>query len=271
LPNAQKATANVIQREGGIYGVSWRISDDMLGVEIATGWVERSSFVRNHYGAYTFGASGMMWRNSYFAYNDIYGLDPHDDSNNAMIEDNLFAHNGKHGFIVSKRCNYNIIRNNTSVDNKLHGFMLHEHSSYNVIENNVAYGNTDNYVLYDSDYNTIRNNVGYNARSSQVRINQNSRNSYVTGNKLIGGRRGIFAYGNTENVYISGNTINVQREVLTTDKAKNVLFANNTINGLHYKVTPGDRLIFGPNTIAEAAFGIPHTAPLPKDYTLKKY
>lgn len=274
LPDAQKASerVNQAQKEGGTYGVSWRISDDMLGQEIATGWVEHSRFTYNHFGAYTYGASGIMWRNNYFGHNEVYGLDPHDDSNNALIEDNLFAYNGKHGFIVSKRCNYNIIRNNTSVGNKLHGFMLHQDSDYNVIENNVAYDNVDNYVIFASDYNTVRNNKSYNARSSHVRINAQSRNTFVTNNVLLGGRRGVFLYGGTENTYIAKNTVHVGREVLMTDGAKNAMFAKNTIDALAYKVVQDDdRLIFGPNTIdklvtSETA-NIPHTAPLPKGFT----
>lgn len=272
LPDAQKASerVNQAQKEGGTYGVSWRISDDLLGVEIATGWVEKSRFEKNHFGAYTYGASGMMWRNNYFAHNDVYGLDPHDDSNNAMVENNVFDHNGKHGFIVSKRCNYNIIRNNTSTNNKLHGFMLHQDSDYNVIENNVSYGNVDNYVIYASDYNTIRNNIGYNARSSHVRINEGSRNNFVTNNTFLGGRRGVFIYGETSNVYIAGNKQLVGKEVLMTEGARNVLFVRNTLNALSYRISKQDRLIFGPNTVQTEPPIIPTKAPLPQQFTANK-
>lgn len=271
LPTETRGTrTNPIQSEGGTYGVSWRISDDMLGQEIATGWVERSSFTRNHFGAFTFGASGMTWRNNYFAHNEVYGLDPHDDSNNALIEDNVFAYNDKHGFIVSKRCDYNIIRNNLSVGNKLHGFMLHQDSAYNLIENNVAYDNTDNYVIYASDYNTIRNNIGYNARSSHVRINEGSRNNYVQGNTFLGGRRGVYVYGGDENVYIAGNSFNISKEILTTDGAQNVFFGLNNIQGLNYKIGPHDRLIFGSNTLTADPLAVPAEPPLPKNYTVTK-
>lgn len=269
LPDAVKAAqrTNQAQKEGGTYGVSWRISDDMLGVEIATGWVEKSTFTRNHFGAYTYGASGMLWRNNYFAHNDVYGLDPHDDSNNALVEDNVFAYNGKHGFIVSKRCNYNIIRNNTSVGNKLHGFMLHQDSDYNVIEHNVSYGNTDNYVIFASDYNTIRHNIGYNARSSQVRINEGAANTFVTDNTFLGGPRGVYVYGGARNVYVSDNNMHVRKQVLMTADGQNVLFANNTIDGLTYAVKNQDRLIFGPNIIKSTTAVIPSRAPWPTRFT----
>jgi LysM repeat protein len=118
------AKISTAQGEGGTYGLSYRIDKGKLGSQITTGWVEKSTFTHNHFGAYTFGASGMVWKDNRFADNEVYGLDPHDDSNNALIEGNVFEHNGKHGFIVSKRCNFNIIRGNRSVDNKLHGLML---------------------------------------------------------------------------------------------------------------------------------------------------
>jgi parallel beta-helix repeat protein len=272
LGNALEATqqANTsgqpeLQREGGVYGVSWRIGDGKWGEDIATGWVEGSTFFRNHFGAFSFGASGMMWKNNRFADNDVYGLDPHDDSNNAWVEGNVFEHNGKHGFIVSKRCNYNVIRNNVSYGNKLHGFMLHEHSDYNVIENNVAYDNVDNFVIYGSSYNVIRNNTGYNARSSQVRVNQNSNNNYMTDNKLYGGSRGIYLYGNVTNAYMAGNEIRSTKEVLTTNGAHDVFFAHNSIDSLGYKVAASDRLIFGINNVKKVHIKIPVAPTTPLD------
>lgn len=271
---ANEAEKPAIQRDGGTYGISWRIPDDKLGTDITTGWIEGTTFYRNHFGSYTYGASGMMWRNNHFLENDVYGLDPHDDSNNALVEDNVFERNGKHGFIVSKRCNYNIIRNNVSFGNKLHGYMLHQDSAYNLLEGNVAYDNTDNYVIFASDYNTIRNNVGYNARSSHVRINEGARNNYVTGNDFYGGRRGIFVYGqpdnNTNNVYAANNTIQNTKEVLRTEGAQNVLFTNNTVQGLLFAVASGDRLIFGPNTVKVKNVSIPADPGVPAGFTADK-
>jgi parallel beta-helix repeat protein len=235
--------------DGGNYGASWRISGGTYGQNIATGWIENSTFANNHFGAYTFGASGMTWRGSVFESNEIYGLDPHDDSNNALIEDNTFRHNGKHGFIVSKRCNYNIIRNNVSYSNKLHGFMLHEQSDYNLVENNTAYDNYDNFVVYHGEYNTIRNNTSYSPFANHVRINEKSRNNYVINNKMYGGRRAIYVYGNSANLYVNQNVIQGTRDVLTTIGAQNVLFSNNTVDHLAYKVQQGDRLVFGPNSL----------------------
>lgn len=264
---ADPADKPTLQKEGGTYGVSWRISDDRLGQDVVTGWVEGTDFVRNHFGAYTFGASGMTWRNNYFYKNDVYGLDPHDDSNNALVEYNVFANNGKHGFIVSKRCNYNIIRHNTSYGNKLHGFMLHQDSAYNVIENNVAADNVDNYAIYASDYNTIRNNRSYNAKSNHVRINSGARNSYITGNQLFGSGRGIYLYGGVKNAYVASNNIQGTSEVMATAAAQGVFVGGNTLESLSFDLLPNDWVIFGKNTVSAETPTIPHRWPLPAQFT----
>jgi len=244
----EKNPTNPIQREGGTYGASWRISDDSLGKDLVTGWVENSVFDHNHFGAYTFGASGMMWKGNIFENNDVYGLDPHDDSNNALIENNTFRNNGKHGFIVSKRCNYNIIRNNKSHDNGLHGFMLHQDSAFNTLENNLAYNNTDNFAIYASNYNMVKNNQSYDAKGSHVRVNAGSTNTYIINNKFYGGNKGVHAY-DAKNIYVSNNTYRYLKYNLKTNNVYNLLFANNVIEDLAYKLDKEDRLIFGPNTV----------------------
>jgi parallel beta-helix repeat protein len=235
--------------QGGVYGVSWRIGTGSFGSNVATGWVENSTFEHNHIGAFTFGASGMMWRNNLFTANDVYGLDPHDDSNNATIEYNRFVANGKHGFIVSKRCDYNIIKNNISVDNALHGFMLHDNSDYNIVENNISIGNYDNFVIYDSSFNTVSNNRSYNPRGSQVRLNQASNQNYIADNTFYGGKKGIFLYGNDSGVDITGNTFfNVTNQLVTRGVGR-VLYADNQSNGVGYEPSAKDRVVFGVNTI----------------------
>lgn len=241
---------NPLLRSGGTYGISWRITDKGLGQDIATGWVEGNNFHHNRFGGYTFGASGMMWRNNVFSENEVYGLDPHDDSNNATIEGNRFANNGKHGFIVSKRCNNNVIRNNVSVNNKLHGYMLHQDSNYNLIENNVAIGNTDNFVIYGSNNNTIRKNKSYNPISSHVRINAKANHNYIENNLFYGGERGLFFYDITDGVLAQGNVFHKLKEnILVTKQASRIVFTNNLIDGLKYDIVGGDRVVFGPNEI----------------------
>lgn len=250
----QAKDASVAQKipfvnQGGIYGVSWRIPNGSYGQDITTGWVQDSNFSNNYIGSFTFGASGMTWSHNLFSYNQLYGLDPHDDSNNALIEYNTFAYNKKHGFIVSKRCDYNLIQYNTSFGNGLHGFMLHEESAYNLVANNVAYNNLDNYVIYNSSFNELKNNNSYNPKGSNVRIDTGSSNDFLERNVLSGGKHGVYVYRGVQNIYISGNTIQHTGQLLMTADAHNVLFIHNTIPNLSFKLGATDRIIFGPNTI----------------------
>ncbi|MBI2008785.1 right-handed parallel beta-helix repeat-containing protein [Candidatus Saccharibacteria bacterium] len=247
--NSQQSQKAIL-RNGGMYGTAWRINDDKLGQEIATGWVEGSTFHNNYYGAYSFGASGMMWRNNLFNQNEVYGLDPHDDSNSAIIENNRFIKNGKHGFIVSKRCNFNIIRNNISVDNGLHGFMLHQDSNYNLIENNMAIGNTDNFVIFNSSFNTISANKSYVPRSSHVRSNFKAKQNYITDNLFYGGKQGISLYEGVDGALVEQNVFNkISDNILNTSQAGRVLLTNNTVDSLHYRIAEADRVVFGPNRV----------------------
>lgn len=257
----KKAQAMDVEEEGGTYGFSYRISSDALGVEVATGWVERSTFDRLHFGAYTYGTSGMMWKDNLFTQNESYGLDPHDDSNNAMIVGNRFLYNGKHGFIVSKRCNYNVITNNTSVGNKLHGYMLHQDSAYNVVENNVSYVNGgDNFAIYESNWNTIRNNKSYAPGKSHVRISSKSHNNYIVDNYFAGGKKGVYVYENSSTTYIRGNEFNDLTRPLHTKSAMNTFYGGNTSKGFSYDIQPGDKVIFGTNRIRKAVDDIPSRA-----------
>lgn len=250
-------TAGAAVSEGGMYGVSWRISAGALGRETTTGWIENTTFDHNHFGAYTLGASGMMWRGNVFAENDVYGLDPHDDSNNALIENNVFYRNYKHGFIMSVRCNYNVIRGNLSLENAYNGYMLHDASSYNLIENNVSYANSDNFVVYDSHFNTIRGNVSYAPHVSHIRMNQNTSNTFITHNELRGGKRGLFFYTGVKNALVEDNTIQKTEEVMATDKATNVIFTGNTIDRVSYDIGAEDRMIYGANIVEPSEMPMP--------------
>jgi hypothetical protein len=255
-----KARVSTAQNEGGTYGFSYRISKGKLGVEVSTGWVENSTFEHNHFGAYSFGASGIMWKDNLFTHNEVYGLDPHDDSNNALVVGNRFLYNGKHGFIVSKRCNFNVIRNNTSVGNKLHGFMLHEDSAYNVIEDNVSYDNVDNFVIYGSNWNTIRHNVSYLPRKTHVRVNAVAHNTYIVDNKFYGGPRGVYLYDGAATTYIADNRFPGVGRPLHTKGAKNTFFGDNRTPSYDFKITPGDTVIFGKNSVDREKFSVPSRA-----------
>ena len=263
LPATQTKKAlenNEVLSEGATYGFSYRVSPADLGSQYTTGWVENSTFENNHFGGYTFGATGMLWKDNLFAYNDVYGLDPHDDSNNALVIGNRFLYNHKHGFIVSKRCLYNEIRNNVSVGNDLHGFMLHQDSAYNLIENNVAYDNYDNFAIFHSNWNIVRDNKSFIPKSSHVRINDFAYNNYIEDNDMYGGSRGVYLYGSTGSTYVTDNLFNDVRRPIHTKGATYTFFGNNTAPSFNYDIAPGDKFIFGQNDIDRGADKIPSRA-----------
>lgn len=143
------------------YGVSWRVyKGGEGGPEGVTGTIQGSKFHHNFYGAYTYSAAGMVWRENEFYENIGYGLDPHDDSRDFLVEDNAFYANGSHGLIFSVRCVGNVIRNNRAYDNGRNGIMLDADSNGNLVEGNEVYGNRSGIVIQASDGNFIvRNDI----------------------------------------------------------------------------------------------------------------
>lgn len=183
------------------YGVSWRMSTGKLNRTLLSGEVINTKFHHNYFGAYTYGATGMLWRGNKFYSNIVYGLDPHDDSTRFIVENNEAFDNGSHGIIFSKRCKNNVIRNNISYNNKLHGIMLHETSDNNVIENNVLYGNTDGIAIWHSSKNVVRNNTIRDNKNG-IRANVDSRSNLIENNTISNNSdRGIYLYeGAGENI-----------------------------------------------------------------------
>ena len=112
-------------------GVAWRgDAPEVAGTTPDTGWIKaqgtvtNSLFAHNHFGAYTHQAQGMRWSGNTFSDNVEYGFDPHDFSNDFVVESNTAHHNGKHGFIFSRGCDGNVLRGNTAYANAGHGFMI---------------------------------------------------------------------------------------------------------------------------------------------------
>lgn len=259
------------------YGVSWKSSSLKLKKIMLTGEVKNSKFHHNYFGTYTYGATGMLWQGNEFYENVRYGLDPHDDSNGFLVEENYAHNNGTHGIIFSKRCMYNTIRNNVSINNKLHGIMLHELSDNNVVENNVLTGNTSGIALWHSSNNIVRNNTLENNRHG-IRANFSSdenifENNTISNSKLYG----FYLYdkanknviqNNTLNknavaMYIKSNENNIHDNILTNNAvgiyfvntaSKNVVVDNqikqSAIYGVYIKVAEGINNIAGNNTLS---------------------
>jgi hyaluronan synthase len=202
---------------GGSYGVSWKIKNGAFRDNLLTGVVMNSKFHNNYFGLYTFGATGLIIRNNQFYENDQYGLDPHDDSNNFLIDSNQAYLNGNHGIIISKRCIYNTITNNVSYNNRLHGIMLDRESNNNLVQNNEVYGGSDGIALYASSQNIIlNNNIHNNIRG--LRMNVGSAHNFVENNSVISNSRGFYIYDQSKNNLLIKNQLR-DNEIALTLKA----------------------------------------------------
>lgn len=227
------------------YGVSWRMSNGKLGTTILTGEVINSKFHDNYFGTYTFGATGMLWRGNEFYGNTRYGLDPHDDSNGFLVENNRAHDNGTHGIIFSKRCINNIIRNNISYNNHLHGIMLHEKSSHNIVENNIIYGNKDGIAIWHSSNNLVQgNSITDNQRG--IRANLGSNENLFANNRILDSKEySIYIYNNANNneiynnilrnsaiaLYIKTNNNLINKNIIEDNKV-GIYFVDNSHNNL---------------------------------------
>ncbi|OGK22072.1 hypothetical protein A2866_05855 [Candidatus Roizmanbacteria bacterium RIFCSPHIGHO2_01_FULL_39_8] len=215
------------------YGVSWKLSDVKLKKALLTGEVIDSKFHDNYFGAYTFGATGMIWRGNEFSHNIRYGLDPHDDSNGFLLENNIAHNNGAHGIIFSKRCMYNTIRNNLSYNNGLHGIMLHEKSDFNIIENNTVRGNTSGVALWHSNSNIVRNNTVIGNRHG-IRANADSKGNIIEKNMISKSLYyGLYFYDGGDNNTVKSNefvrnTVGVYIKSKSNKIAQNLFSQNQT-------------------------------------------
>lgn len=241
--------------DGESYGISWRDTNDTDAPDVlrtrVTGEVINSVFSYNYYGIYTYQAANMVFRGNKFHNNIGYGFDPHDYSNNFLVENNEAFANGNHGFIISRGCNNFTFRNNKSYNNRYamsaddrnaHGFMLDPgspNSKYsqvasfqNILENNQAWGN-DGYGLrvLGSISNTIRLNTFTNNLQG-ITLERGSVGNVVEGNTLGQSRLyGVFLTGGSDNNTIKGNTISGSGRHGVYIKTGGNTVAGNTISG----------------------------------------
>lgn len=241
------------------YGISWRMSTNQRDKFLLTGEILNSKFHNNYFGAYTFGATGMHWAGNEFYDNFRYGLDPHDDSNGFLVENNRFHNNGTHGLIFSKRCVNNVVINNISYDNKLHGIMLHELSNKNLIENNQLYGNHDGVALDHSSNNIVRNNNIYkNMRG--VRADKASVDNHIENNTIADSQQyGVYLYSNSNDNSIDNNTLTNNLNAIYIKSANNQA-SNNSLNkntnGIYFLGDASQNKIVGNKITYNKQYGI---------------
>lgn len=208
------------------YGLSWKVlaptgADiyDRVGV---LGDVVGNRIHHNFFGAYTWGADAMVWRNNEFDNNVQYGLDPHDNSDNLVIEDNRAHHNGTHGIICSRFCDHITIRRNKSYNNGGHGIMLHRLTDFSTVTDNEVYNNVDaGIAIFDSHNNIIsNNNVHDNGKG--IRLSVGSSNNTISDNQVVNNRQyGLYFFKGSDTPTESSNN----------GRPKNNTFVNNTITG----------------------------------------
>lgn len=218
-----------------VYGVSWRMSPHNYQTSILSGEVLNSNFHHNYFGAYTFGATSILWRGNQFHDNIRYGLDPHDDSNYFLVENNRSYNNGSHGIIFSKRCINNTIRNNASYDNKLHGIMLHALSNNNLLENNIVYRNKDGISIFNSKNNIVRGN-NLSSNKSGIRVYHESLGNLFESNQIKDSSFGFYIYGNSNSNIVKTNKILESSEAIYIKTNDNIIsgnFMENNIVGLY--------------------------------------
>ena len=216
---------------GGVYGLSWRVENSSrFEQEMTTGTFENNDIHHNYMGFYSFGATAMTIRNNRVHANLEYGLDPHDDSNNFIVENNEVFGNGNHGIIFSRRCVNNIIRNNRSYDNDLHGIMLDRESNNNSIYNNYVEGNVDGIALWRSDLNAIYNNQVINNQRG-MRMNRRSADNVVYDNQVTGSEQyGIYLYEESRANWFYNNTLEDNRTGIYIRSLNNFVL-DNAISG----------------------------------------
>lgn len=265
--------------DGESYGISWRDTNDGDAPDVlrarVTGEVINSTFSHNYFGIYTYQASNMLFRGNKFHNNISYGFDPHDFSNNFLVENNEAFENGNHGFIISRGCNNFVFRGNKSYNNRYtvddsdrnaHGFMLDPgspNSRYpqvpsfnNLLEGNEAWGN-DGYGLrvLGSNDNTIKGNI-FRDNLQGITLERGSTGNSIEGNTITGNTlNGVFLFGGADGNTVRGNTLRGNGLHGIYIKTGGNTVAGNTIdaNGTRSSDGPaGSGIAFLPDTPASA-------------------
>jgi parallel beta-helix repeat protein len=206
-------------------GVAWSgsaLGGTTTGPVKATGDVSDSSFLGNHFGAYTREATGMRWTGNTFAGNDEYGFDPHDFSDGFLVEGNNAYGNGKHGFILSRGCTDNVVRNNVAHDNAGHGFMIDDGRSTPTEDATTR--------IDGSNDNSVVGNDAFANGGSGIEIEGGTGN-VVAGNRLMENYVGVRVKDDAA-VTVRGNvlTANIRYGIDVRNVGGAVSLAGNTIS-----------------------------------------
>lgn len=230
------------------YGLSWKVNGDpganfeLYDQVDVYGDIQNNYIHHNYFGIYTYGHFGGVWTNNEVAHNVIYGIDPHDDSDSLIIENNYTHNNGTHGIICSKRCDNLTIRYNVSSNNGGNGIMLHREANDSLLEYNVTNDNVDSGIaIFDSYRNTIRNNESQGNKHG-IRFSVGSADNQIVDNVLSNNAdRGINFFKGSDLPTFGGD-----------GRPKRNVFRGNEINlngGYGIRVRDADENLFEANEL----------------------
>lgn len=229
------------------YGLVWKVIGDVNAVPDIYDRVEVygsliNSYVHHNYmGFYSYGALGIEITDNEVAFNESYGIDPHDDSDKLFIARNLVHDNGAHGIICSRRCDGLTIVDN-EIYNSDHGIMLHREVVNTLVANNYSHDNrSDGIALFESHNNKVSGNVIERNQKAGVRVSLGSYGNVIEGNTVNNNlENGLYLYKGED-------------PPETTDgRPRDNVFRQNTVsgNGRLMKVRDADRIKFENNVFA---------------------
>jgi parallel beta-helix repeat protein len=189
------------------YGLVWKVNapkntpvpgglTNLYNLVNVYGDIKNSRLHHNFFGMYSFGSYRMQMTGNEVDHNVWYGFDPHDDSDELLIENNNVHDNGTHGIIASQRCNNLVIRNNYSWNNGGNGIMLHRYCDYVLVEGNTCLHNGDcGIALFDSRHETVRNNTCWSNYRGGIRLSVGASDNLIVSNDFgNGGNYGFYLY-----------------------------------------------------------------------------
>ncbi len=146
------------------YGVSWKLPDEATEQYLVTGQVRQSAFHHNYYGAYAFGARGMVWEDNRFVDNKAAGLEFAGWSETARVERNEVAANGQYGIRLSGGSERIVARGNRVYEHQKHGISITEGAIRTAVINNEVSSNDIGIALADVRRVVLANNQLYDNR-----------------------------------------------------------------------------------------------------------
>jgi len=265
------------------YGLSWKVvgsAENLFEKVSVFGNILGSHIHHNYFGVYSFGHQGDpeehlsgQWLDNEVDHNVKYGLDPHDDSDNLVIENNNVHHNGYHGIIAAERCDHIQIRNNESWANTGNGIMLYQLSDDGLIEGNNSHDNTDSGIAIMSSSRTlIRDNLLMNNAYAGIRFSVGASDNQVENNDIgNSGKYGVYFYKGSDtpnpgddgrpkrNIFLVNNVHDtVQEGVKMTDGDANEFLGNTFLNngqttGKKMRFTTSTATVFSNNAVPSDA------------------